>query len=123
MRTGRLIAFIFFLLTAACRDNGVPGKVLPQKKMQSILWDLLRADQFLADYVLNKDSTLNKKTESQKYYQEVFDIHNITREEFQRSFSYYQSHPALMKAIMDSIRVPDVIVPPKPADSTAVEAL
>ncbi|MBC7873755.1 MAG: DUF4296 domain-containing protein [Ferruginibacter sp.] len=106
MRTGLCIVFLFFL-TGGCKNkNEVPGNVLSQKKMQAILWDMMRADQFLADYILNKDTTLLKKTESLKYYRQVFAIHQVSKEEFQRSFSFYQSHPALFRAIMDSIGAP-----------------
>ncbi len=61
--------------------------------MQAVLWDLMRADQFLADYVFNKDSSLDKTTESLKYYQKIFAIHKVSKEEFQESFSFYQAHP------------------------------
>jgi len=103
MKTGMLIVYIL-LLTAGCStENGISNGVLTQKKMQAILWDLMRADEFLAGYVLNKDSTLDKTTESLKYYQHIFAIHKVNKEEFQHSFSFYLSHPALLRAIMDSI--------------------
>ena len=106
MRTGLLIAVVLFF-TAGCKNkNGISNSVLPQKKMQAILWDMMRADQFLADYVLNKDSSLNKTTESLKYYQQIFAIHKTNKEEFQHSFSFYKSRPVLLKAIMDSISTP-----------------
>jgi hypothetical protein len=79
--------------------------------MQAILWDLMRADQFLNEYVLNKDSSLNKKTESQKYYQQIFAIHKISREEFLNSFTYYKMHPVSFKPILDSISAPPKAIP------------
>jgi len=106
MRKGLLIVLIVFY-TAGCKSkDAIPNSVLPQKKMQVILWDMMRADQFLADYVLNKDSSLDKTTESLKYYQQIFAIHKTSKEEFQHSFSFYKSHPLLLKAIMDSISTP-----------------
>lgn len=103
MRTFLLILILLFI-TAACNNkNKIPNTVLSQKKMQGILWDLMRADQFLNDYVLNRDTSLNKTTESLKYYQQIFAIHKTTKEEFQHSFSFYKSHPALLSSIMDSI--------------------
>jgi Domain of unknown function (DUF4296) len=106
MRTGLLIALVV-IFTAGCKSkNAIPNSVLPQKKMQAILWDMMRADQFLADYVLNKDSSLNKTTESLKYYQQIFAIHKTSKEEFQHSFSFYKSRPVLLKAMMDSISTP-----------------
>jgi hypothetical protein len=81
----------------------VPSGILSPKEMQAVMWDMLRADQFLTSFVFNKDSTLNKTTESIKYYQQVFSIHQISEEEFQKSFSYYKAHPSLFKIIMDSL--------------------
>ena len=55
-----LLIVLLLIFTGGCKNNnGIPNSVLPQKKMQAILWDMMRADQFLADYVLNKDSSLN----------------------------------------------------------------
>ena len=106
MRIGLLIVLLL-IFTAGCKNkNRIPNSVMPQKKMQVILWDMMRADQFLTDYVLNKDSSLNKKTESLKYYQQIFAIHKTNKEEFQHSFSFYKSRPILLKAIMDSISTP-----------------
>jgi hypothetical protein len=106
MRSGFLI-FVLVMLVAGCGNkNGVPSGIIPQQKMQLVLWDMMRADQFLADYVLNRDTSLKKETESFKLYQQVFAIHKISKDEFQRSLSYYTEHPLLFKAIMDSISAP-----------------
>ena len=95
--------------------------------MQAVLWDLMRADQFLADYVLKKDSSLNKETESIKLYQRIFLIHKISKELFRKSLSFYRSHPALLKVIMDSISrtpaaIPAKIIKPHPERDTALQA-
>lgn len=71
--------------------------------MQDVMWDMGRADQLLNDILLKNDSSLNRDTESIKLYKEVFRIHNITKEKFQQSFSFYQKHPVLLKIILDSI--------------------
>ena len=105
MRTGLMILYISYFIAGCKSKDEIPGNILPQKKMQAVLWDMMRADQFLADYILNKDTSLKKKTESIKLYQEIFDINKITKENFQQSFAFYQSHPALLKIIMDSIAV------------------
>jgi hypothetical protein len=103
MRTGLLIFFSGIFLAGCGRKDKVPNGILPQKKMQAVMWDMMRADQFLADYVLNKDTSLKKQNESIQLYQKIFLIHNIKKEVFQKSFSFYKNHPDLMKAIMDSI--------------------
>lgn len=114
MRNSFLIFFLLIVVLGCGKKNKIPGDVLPQKKMQAVLWDMMRVDQFLADYVLNKDSSKKKTTESLLYYQQVFAIHKISREEFQHSLAYYKTHPVLLKTIMDSISVvpKDTIVTP-----------
>lgn len=103
MRTFLLIVFSILFITGCKRKDAVPGNVLPQNKMQAVLWDMMRADQFLSDYVLNKDTSLKRLTESIKLYQQVLAINGVTKEKFERSFAFYKSHPVLLKVIMDSI--------------------
>ena len=101
----RLVPFIFCLIiVAACRnDNRIPSGILPQHKMEAVLYDIMKADQFLADFVIRGDSGLDKSTESLKLYEKVFALHHISKEEFIKSYSFYETHPALLKVIMDSI--------------------
>ncbi len=117
------LIFLLLLFAAGCKSkNGIPHSVLSQKKMQAVLWDMMRADQFLADYVLNKDTSLNKTTERLKYYQQIFSIHKISKEEFQHSFSFCKSHPVFLKAIMDSISKPENEVPATAAKPDSVSS-
>ena len=109
-----LLLLLISVFVFGCKND---ERVLPPKKMQAILWDMMRADQFLADYVLNKDTLLKKTTESLKYYQQIFSIHKVSKDDFQYSFSFYQSHPVLLKEIMDSINIPEKITPVVPAQA------
>lgn len=80
--------------------------MLPPDKMEALLWDMMRADKFLADYVLNKDTTKKIDSESVKLYQQIFAIHQVTGDQFQKSFAYYKEHPEQLQAIMDSLSKP-----------------
>ena len=103
MRTILLI-FSFTYFIVGCKNKEmIPENVLPPPKMQAVLWDMMRADQFLSDYILNKDTSLKKETESIKLYQQVLAINHVSKEKFQTSFAFYQSHPSFLKTIMDSI--------------------
>lgn len=113
---------VLLLLVACGKKNRIPSGVLPQKKMQVVMRDMMRADHFLTDYVFNKDSTINKKTESLKYYQQVFAIHDISREQFQKSYSFYAGRPALFKAIMDSISKPEMAAPVEQLPALAIDS-
>lgn len=97
--------FLFFtiLLFSCSGKNKIPKDVLPQKEMVSALWDLFRSDQFLTAYVLASDTSLQKKDETIRYYQEIFKIHKIDKAVFQKSFSFYETHSVLMKQLLDSL--------------------
>ena len=86
------------------RDNKVPKDVIPQNQMRKIMWDLMRADAYVTDFIM-KDSIRDKKAESAKLYEKIFDIHATTRETFKKSLAFYQSRPDLFKVISDSLRI------------------
>lgn len=98
------VALLIAILTASCgKKNDIPGGIMDQKKMREVLWDMMRADQFLTDYVMNIDSTASRSKKSYALYSQVLALHEINQETFRESFYYYRSHPELMKVIMDSI--------------------
>jgi len=101
----RLVVFICIVITvAACKKSQkIPSNILSQQKMQAVVWDMMRADQYLGDFVFPRDTSLVKDSESIHYYQQVLAIHKLSKEQFTRSWKYYNEHPALMQAIMDSI--------------------
>ena len=103
MKLRLLIFFLFFLLAGCKSRNKIPKNILPELKMQMVLWDMIRADKFLTDFVFIKDTSLNRDTARINLYQQVFRIHHISEEKFQKSFDFYKAHPPLLKAILDSL--------------------
>ncbi len=101
----RFPLFILLLLfVAGCiRDNKIPKGILPQNEMRKVLWDMMRADAYVSDFIV-KDTTRNSKTESAILYQKIFAIHSTTRETFLKSMAFYESRPDLLKTVMDSLR-------------------
>jgi Domain of unknown function (DUF4296) len=91
------------LLTACSTDKKIPAGVLPPDAMEEVVWDLMRADQFVTGFVLPKDSLLKGDAEKIKWYNRVLAIHKISEQQFKESFRYYQTRPDLMAKIMDSI--------------------
>jgi hypothetical protein len=67
------------------------------------MWDLMRADAYVTDYVM-KDSTRNQKAESAILYEKIFAIHSTTQEAFKKSLAFYERRPDLLKAVTDSLR-------------------
>jgi hypothetical protein len=86
----------------SCKSS-IPKDVLPPKKMQAVLWDVLQADE-VADYYASRDSTFKGLAKHVDYYQKVFAIHKITKDDFARSLKYYQDHPASLKIVLDSLQ-------------------
>lgn len=111
MRTRLLIIFSLFFIAGCKNKSGIPAGIIPQKKMQAIVWDMMRADQFLTDYVFSKDASLDKRAERIRLYNQVFSIHQISKEQYEESFSFYKTHPALFKVIMDSLSHPKAEAP------------
>ncbi len=98
----RFILFAGLISLAACsRDS--KKNVLPSAKMQSLLWDLLRADELLT-YRQNKDSSFQSVKAKTALYDSVFAIHHINKATFQNSLEFYQLHPDQLKPILDSMQ-------------------
>ena len=96
---------ILIILSFGCiRNNKVPKGVIPQNQMRKIMWDLMRADAYVTDFIM-KDSVRDKKAESAKLYEKIFEIHATTQETFKKSVAFYQSRPDLFKVVSDSLRV------------------
>ena len=95
-----LICCLSFL--ACSDDDTIPEKIIPQKEMQTILWDLLLADRYTSQYIA-KDTTKKIKIENLKLYDQVFQIHKITKAQFIESFDFYLQRPDLTKVMFDSL--------------------
>lgn len=99
--------FLFFLLaifvSACTRNDKIPKGIIAQNEMRKLMWDLMRADAYISDFVM-KDSTRNQKAESAILYEQVFTIHSTTEDAFKRSLAFYQTRPDLLKVITDSLR-------------------
>ena len=93
------LTFLFF----SCINNKIPKDILQQKKMESVFWDMLRADE-LAEAQVQKDSILNVFGKYKEQYNKVFRHHKITKEQFHKSLKYYEAHPNLLKLIFDSLQ-------------------
>ena len=71
--------------------------------MRTVLWDIMRADEWVLQEQ-NQDTSVNQYKRSVELYQKVFQINGISDSQFKKSFRYYQSHPGLLKPIFDSLQ-------------------
>jgi hypothetical protein len=101
----KLIGSLFILcsIIACSNKNKLPKDILPQPKMQAIVWDLMSATEFLNGYVFPRDSSIDQTAENQGWYQKVFELHGTTKAEFDKSYVYYKNHPDVMKVLLDSL--------------------
>ncbi len=98
------VGLLLVLLTGCSYHKRVPSGVIPKDKMESILWDMVQADRFASGYILTKkDPFEEKKEEAALFYEKVFHLHGITREEFVKSYKYYLGRPDITKVLFDSI--------------------
>lgn len=103
---GLLLVLLSGLSAGCSYHKKIPPGIIPKEKMEKILWDMVQADRFTSGYILTKkDSFEKKKEEAAGFYERVFDLHGITREEFVKSYKYYLGRPDITKTLFDSITV------------------
>jgi hypothetical protein len=103
----RILIFIaaWMLGLASCSSRQVPDDVLEPEKMEAVVWDMIQAGEFLNGFVLFRDTFFNNVQESRRWYDKVYELHQISQEDFIRSYEYYKNHPKLMKRVFDSLAV------------------
>jgi len=117
MKWALLIGCVFAL--NACTDtHKVPDDIIQKAKMEKILWDMVQADRYVNTFILNtRDSTEVKKKEAAVFYERVFQMNGITRDEFIKSYKFYLGRPDITKMMFDSInarasrKLPEVHAP------------
>ncbi len=95
---------LFLILFAASCENksDIPDDVIKPRKMQSIFWDMIRAD-ILADEIVKKDSSKNLQKQKDSLAEKVFFFNKINSTSFYNSIDFYEKHPDLLKNILDSL--------------------
>ena len=100
MKAASFFLMVFILI--ACSSSPVPKGIIPPNQMPKVLFDLIKADEFLTNFAV-KDSTINLKTRRISLYEQVFTIHHISKDDFYKSYRYYQQHPDKNKVLFDSL--------------------
>lgn len=102
--------YLFFLLSIiSCGNKGSENEILSSDKMEVVISDLMKADQFISDFRVPHDTAMDRDVESIKLYQQVFKLHGISKNQFEKSLAYYQARPELLKTMMDSISKPPAV--------------
>lgn len=119
MKKTFFLLYLGLLLIYSCGDSR-PKDVLSFNDMRAVMWDIMRADQFMGDFIFAKDSAANKTAVSAEWYGKVLALHGISQQAFKKSYQYYSAHPKLLKDLMDSVSKQvdtSAAWSPRPADS------
>lgn len=100
MKIVACVLSVFILI--ACSSSPVPKGIIPPAEIQEIVFDLIKADEFMNRFAV-KDSTVNIKTHRITLYEQVFAVHQTSKDEFYKSYKYYQQHPDKNKILFDSL--------------------
>jgi hypothetical protein len=97
----RLIGLVFLSL-CACKQElpDVPKDVISFEKMKMILTELHIAD---AVAETKAQAGEDEKTLSKIYNEHVIQSHGLSREEFLKSYKFYESEPKLFDKMYDEI--------------------
>ena len=90
------------LIGSCSNKEKIPDGILKPEKMNAVLWDVIKADVFTAEFI-KKDSTKNAAAENLKLQQQIFAIHKISKADFYNSYDYYKSNTVVFKKIVDSM--------------------
>jgi hypothetical protein len=99
----RKILLVFLVFFSAC-NNG-KEEHLPVAKMQQVLADIHMAESY--SIYVNQDSgrhfSARQMDSLAVYYQQVFQHHQITLEQFEQSLHWYKKNPAALDSVYSGI--------------------
>ena len=94
--------FVVVVLTISC-ESSAPDNILSRNKMQTVLWDMMQADEMAAYYSMT-DTSFLRLEKHVDYYQKVLAVHKIDKKDFVKSLRYYENNPSKLKTILDSLQ-------------------
>lgn len=87
----------------ACQSaTSVPPDVIKLNTMKALMWDIAQAEAYANQYIV-ADTTKKLKAETLVLYQKVFALYKTTKEDFETSLKYYETHPPKNKILLDSL--------------------
>ena len=90
------------ILVIACNSKQSPKDLLPFKTMQTVVWQLIKADEVYTR-VSPLDSNWSKQRKNVQFYQQIFDYNKVDREQFYKTMDYLERHPVEFKELLDSV--------------------
>ena len=97
-----LLIVCMAIVLFACKTKQDNTKVLPINSMKLVLWDILKADEWYIQTTIRVTLHL-RINENFLYYEEVYKVHHINKEQFYNSYKFYETHPDKFKILIDSV--------------------
>lgn len=118
-----LSAIVWCAVSCTDKDK-IPAGVLPKDKMEKVLWDMIQAERYRETFV--RDSALDLKKETFKLYAQVFEVHQISKDEFIKSYKFYMGRPDITRVLFDSLatranRRREELYKPQPLDTASAK--
>jgi len=99
--TRKFISLLFIsIIGFSCGKSH--NSVLSIDEMKPIIWDMLNADNWYMQTSI-MDTSFQNKRKNIIFYDKIFKQYDITKEQFYKSYSYYELHPVKMKILLDSV--------------------
>jgi hypothetical protein len=98
-----LYIFLFLIVfISSCKDKKVviPDNIFPEEKMIQVMSDVQLVETLYTREKLEGRENINKITE---LYALVLEKHEISREQFKESYSFYVAHPKLMEKVYEGV--------------------
>lgn len=90
------------LFLGACGSKKIPKKIIPINEMKLVMWDMMKMDEYYVRITIQ--DTLHKLNQEQfRLYEQVFQSYKIRRQDFYKSYDFYQSNPIMFKILLDSV--------------------
>lgn len=89
------------LFSACSSEEGPPADVLGPERMAEVLIDTEIADALYSQKTVISLDSVNANKES--YYKGILEKHNLSRDEFERSFGWYRSNPDKMTEVYEMV--------------------
>ena len=99
------VLFLFLNISGCTDTNKTPRGIIPRDKMEKVLWDMILADRYSAQFLARDSAKLDVKAETFKLYEQVFQLHHVSHEQFIKSFKYYLNRPDITRSMFDSLVV------------------
>lgn len=98
-----IAVLIMLVLVSSCNNkSSTPSDLIGKDKMADVLGDMMMADEFSIGYFA-PDSSKAGRENNAGLYEKVFAIHAISKDQFIRSYKFYEADPIQLKVIFDSV--------------------